>query len=75
MIDALLHRAHTAYREIGHISLSYTLVANHAFDCVGAKAAGMRTAFIDRRKRPFGAWPYQPDLIVEDLKRLADALC
>jgi 2-haloacid dehalogenase len=172
MIDALLHRAHTPYREIGHISLAYTLeragiphtmaevrrlvagiehlppfpdavealarlkrtrrivilsngdpdmlgaikpnlgiefdriisvaeagsfkphavtyhkaaeimaahpetilfVANHAFDCVGAKAAGMRTAFIDRRKRPFGAWPYQPDLIVEDLKRLADAL-
>jgi 2-haloacid dehalogenase len=37
-------------------------VANHAFDCVGAKAAGMRAAFIDRRKRPFGDWPYQPDL-------------
>ena len=29
-------------------------VANHAFDCVGAKAAGMHTAFIDRRTRPFG---------------------
>src|SRR5688572_4937473 len=25
MIDALLHRAHTPYREIGHISLAYTL--------------------------------------------------
>ena len=172
MIDALLHSAHTPYREIGHISLAYTLqragiahtleevkqlvagierlqpfpdavealarlkrkrriailsngdpdmlaairphlgidfdrvisvaeagsfkphvatyrkaaeimgvpletilfVANHAFDCVGAKAAGMRSAFIDRRRRPFGAWPYQPDLIVADLKSLADAL-
>jgi 2-haloacid dehalogenase len=49
-------------------------VANHAFDCVGAKAAGMRTAFIDRRKRPFGDWPYQPDLVVADLKELADVL-
>ena len=49
-------------------------VANHAFDCVGAKAAGMRTAFIDRRKRPFGDWPYQPDLIVADFKELADRL-
>ena len=29
-------------------------VANHAFDCIGAKSAGMRTAFIDRRSRPFG---------------------
>jgi 2-haloacid dehalogenase len=23
-------------------------VANHAFDCIGAKSAGMHTAFIDR---------------------------
>src|SRR5262249_36513933 len=42
-------------------------VANHAFDCIGAKAAGMRTAFIDRRQRPFGATPYQPDLIVPSM--------
>lgn len=49
-------------------------VANHAFDCVGAKAAGMRTAFIDRRKRPFGNWPYQPDLIVADFSELAARL-
>src|SRR5512147_1824018 len=38
-------------------------VANHAFDCVGAKAAGMHAAFIDRRQRPFGATPHQPDLV------------
>jgi len=172
MIDALLHRAHTPYREIGHISLDYTLeragvphtrdevrglvaeierlqpfpdvvaaltrlkqkyrlvilsngdpdmldaiqprlgiafdriisvaeagsfkphaatyrkaaemigaappeilfVANHAFDCVGAKASGMYTAFVDRRRRPFGDWPYQPDLVVADFTELADAL-
>lgn len=49
-------------------------VANHAFDCVGAKAAGMHAAFIDRRKRPFGRTPYQPDFVVEDMKRLADLL-
>ena len=49
-------------------------VANHAFDCVGAKAFGMRTAFIDRRKRPFGDWPYQPDLVVSGLRELADFL-
>jgi len=49
-------------------------VANHAFDCVGAKASGMRAAFVDRRKRPFGDWPYQPDLVVGDLKALAEAL-
>jgi 2-haloacid dehalogenase len=49
-------------------------VANHAFDCVGAKAAGMHAAFIDRRKRPFGRTPYQPDIVVEDMKRLADLM-
>jgi 2-haloacid dehalogenase len=46
-------------------------VANHAFDCVGAKAAGMRTAFVDRRRRPFGNTTYEPDLIVDDFAHLA----
>jgi len=49
-------------------------VANHAFDCLGAKACAMRTAFVDRRKRPFGDWPYQPDLVVGGLRELADIL-
>ncbi len=49
-------------------------VANHVFDCVGAKSYGFNTAFIDRRKQPFGLWPEQPDLVVADLKELADAL-
>ena len=49
-------------------------VANHAFDCIGAKSAGMRTAFIDRRSRPFGETPHQPDLLVPTMKDLADAI-
>jgi len=49
-------------------------VANHAFDCIGAKAAGMRTAFIDRRGRPFGITPHQPDLLVPSMTALADLL-
>ena len=49
-------------------------VANHAFDCIGAKAAGMRTAFIDRRSRPFGETPHQPDILVPTMKDLADAI-
>jgi 2-haloacid dehalogenase len=53
---------------------SILFVANHAFDCIGAKAYGMRTAFIDRRKRPFGETPHQPDLIVADFADLAAAL-
>jgi 2-haloacid dehalogenase len=49
-------------------------VANHAFDCIGAKAAGMHSAFIDRRKRPFGSTPYRPDIVVGDMKSLADLM-
>lgn len=49
-------------------------VANHPFDCVGAKATGMQAAFVNRRGRPFGETPYQPDLVVPDFASLADAL-
>ena len=49
-------------------------VANHPFDCIGAKAAGMQAAYIDRRKRPFGATPHQPDVIVADFAELARVL-
>jgi 2-haloacid dehalogenase len=34
----------------------------------------MRRAPIDRRKRPFGETPHQPDLILADFAELADAL-
>jgi 2-haloacid dehalogenase len=59
---------------IGHDRSAILFVANHAFDCIGAKAYGMRTAFIDRRKRPFGETPHQPDLIVADFAELAATL-
>jgi len=42
-------------------------VANHECDVVGAKSAGMRTAFVDRRKRPFGETPHRPNLIVRSM--------
>lgn len=59
---------------IGLDRSSCLFVANHAFDCIGAKSYGMRAAFIDRRKRPFGQTPHQPDLIVKDLAELASVL-
>ncbi len=49
-------------------------VANHAFDCIGAKSAGMRTAFIDRRGRPFGMTPHQPDILVRSMTELAELM-
>ena len=59
---------------IGEERSSLLFVANHAFDCIGAKSYGMRTAFIDRRKRPFGETPHQPDIIVADFAELADVM-
>jgi 2-haloacid dehalogenase len=64
----------TAEEVIGESRASCLFVANHAFDCIGAKAYGMRTAFIDRRKRPFGETPHQPDLIAADFSELAATL-
>ena len=49
-------------------------VANHAFDCIGAKSAGLRTAFIDRRSRPFGETVHQPDILLPSMTELADAI-
>jgi 2-haloacid dehalogenase len=62
----------TACRLIGLEARRVLFVANHAFDCVGAKAFGMRTAFVDRRRRPFGNATYPPDLIVGSFRELAD---
>jgi 2-haloacid dehalogenase len=65
----------TAAELLGSPPDAILFVANHAFDCVGAKAYGMRACFVDRRKRPFGDWPYQPDLVVADFRELAERLC
>ncbi len=63
-----------AAQKMGVAMDNVLFVANHEFDCVGAKAAGMRTVFIDRRRRPFARWPYQPDLIVSSMTELADLM-
>ena len=66
---------YTKAAEIAGVRMEQVLfIANHAFDCIGAKAAGMRTAFIDRRQRPFGETPHQPDLLVPSMTALADAI-
>jgi 2-haloacid dehalogenase len=49
-------------------------VANHAFDVIGAKSAGMRSAMIDRRDRPFEETPHKPDITVPTMKDLADVI-
>jgi len=46
----------------------------HTFDLVGAKAVGMRGAFLNRHENPYGGWTHEPDLTVADTEALADAL-
>ena len=66
---------YTKAAELAGVAMNQVLfVANHAFDCIGAKAAGMHTAFIDRRSRPFGETPHQPDILAPTMKDLADAM-
>lgn len=64
----------TAAKILGLSPLQCMHVANHAFDCVGAKAAGMRAAFIDRRNRPFGQTQHTPDVVVRTMTELADMM-
>jgi 2-haloacid dehalogenase len=64
----------TAAEIVGVQPADVLFVANHAFDCVGAKGFGMCTAFVDRRRRPFGNTTYPPDVIVKDFPELADVL-
>ncbi len=51
-------------------------VANHAFDCTGAKGQGMRAAFVNRRGRPYEDLPahLMPDLVTADMPALAELL-
>ena len=50
------------------------LVTCNAFDSVGASAAGMRTAWVNRSAAPFDTIGAQPDLTVPSLDRLPAAL-
>ena len=87
MIDALPHREHTPDREIGHLTAQHyhgrpfdgVISVAEAGSCkphvdIGAKAAGLRTAFIDRRGGPVGETPCQPNLLLSSMKDLADAI-
>jgi 2-haloacid dehalogenase len=66
---------YTKAAEIMGVNMDEVLfVANHAFDCIGAKSAGMHTAFIDRRNVPFGITPHQPDVVVPDMRSLVEVM-
>lgn len=62
-----------ALAEIGVEPQDAMMVAAHAWDCHGAKAVGMRTAFVSRG-HPVPASMAKPDIVVEDLTDLPAAI-
>jgi 2-haloacid dehalogenase len=50
------------------------MVSANSFDVMGARACGYRGAFVNRYGLPYEDTPYQPDVVVKDLRELADAL-
>src|SRR5438552_79503 len=67
-------RTHFENSMIGDEATMIRFVANRDFDCISAKTYGMRPAFVNRRKRPFGHTPHQPDLVVTNFAELAAVL-
>jgi 2-haloacid dehalogenase len=64
------HAAGRLSRPAGQVRL----VTSNAFDCVGAAAAGMRTAWVNRSAAPFDTIGQPPDLTVPALDRLPATL-
>lgn len=60
--------------EFGVAPHQVVFVTAHTFDLVGAKAIGMRGAFLNRHENPYGSWIHQPDITVADTEELADML-
>ncbi len=63
---AYRHAAGRLSRSAGQIRL----ITSNAFDSVGASAAGMRTAWVNRTDAPFDTIGSRPDLTVPALDRL-----
>ena len=51
------------------------LISSNPFDVIGAKACGLRTAWVQRDpKRAFDPWDFEPDLVVHNLGELSGQL-
>jgi 2-haloacid dehalogenase len=51
------------------------LISSNPFDVIGARACGLRTAWVQRdSKRAFDPWEFEPDVIVNGLAEFPDKL-
>jgi len=54
---------------------SLCLISSNPFDVIGAKACGLRTAWVQRDpKKMFDPWEFEPDLVVTGLEQLSAKL-
>ena len=52
------------------------LISSNAFDIIGAKSAGLQTAWLQRTdSEVFDPWEFQPDITISSLTQLAGCLC
>lgn len=51
------------------------IVSANSFDVLGARASGLRGAWVERYGLPFEETPFRPDIQVRDFIELADCLC
>ncbi len=66
---------HYLARRLGATPSETWLVSSNPFDVIGAKAAGLMAAWIQRKPdAQFDPWEMEPDLVVPDLEVLADKL-
>jgi 2-haloacid dehalogenase len=68
--EAYRHVARRLERPIGEVRL----VSSNPFDDIGAEAAGMRAAWVDRSGGLFDTLGPPPEIVVGSLTQLADAL-
>jgi 2-haloacid dehalogenase len=50
------------------------VVSSNPFDVIGAKAAGLKAAWINRNAAAFDPWDIQPNLIAQDLIKFAEKI-
>lgn len=66
---------HYLARRLGTELSETWLISSNAFDVIGAKAAGLAAAWIQRKpETPFDPWGIEPDLVAPDLEALAQSL-
>ena len=63
-----------AMRELAAEPHELLMVSSNSFDVMGARACGLRGAYVDRYALPYEETPFQADLTVRDFAELADSL-